>query len=521
MDIRQSTLLLTLIAPISAFAAPVVNDDTRTVPVGVPITIDVLNNDFDDDGGTLSVIEVSQPESGEAVINADGGITYTPGPEAVPTTLTFNYTVGNQVEETATGTVILNIVESNISGTPGAPNEASVALALDAICADLADEDLADASAGQQALAERCAALTNLAALDPEQANRVIQQIAPEENLALSKVGSNASQNQTQAIGMRMMALGSAISTAGQGGLTWNGGRQGGAAGDGSIMSKFGFFASLQLEDAEKDRSDYEAGFDYSANGITLGTDYALSSDWFVGGALGLTSNDLDYRNNGGNVSADVYTYIAYSTYHHGNFNFDVQLGGGNSNIDVSRYISYEIDGYDPVDTRTKGETSGSQWFLSLQGQYMWNRDALTVFPTVKLNYSGSRVKGYADNNASGWEVILDDQKVERVLFEAGVQATYAINTSWGVVVPNADFNIYADVDTQQDQVRGYFAYAPRSSLDFAMNAEDPDSVYYQLGVGSSFIFPGGTTGFVSLRQLLGYEDFSSLQFQTGIRMEF
>ena len=34
-------------------------------------------------------------------------------------------------------------------------------------------------------------------------------------------------------------------------------------------------------------------------------------------------------------------------------------------------------------------------------------------------------------------------------------------------------------------------------------------------------VYPGGTTGFVSLRQLLGYEDFSSLQFQTGIRMEF
>lgn len=521
MDIRQSTLLLSLLAPVSALAAPVANDDTRTVPVGVPITVDVLNNDFDEEGGTLTVIEVTQPETGEATINTDGGITYSPGANPQPGTVILTYTVVNDVEETATGSLTINVVEANMSDIDTGPNESSVARSLDIICSDVANDDLEGASAGRQALAERCAALTALAAEDEDAAREVIQQISPEENLALSKVGSNAAQNQTQMVGMRMMQLGSGISTAGQGGLTWSAGRKGGAAGDGSLMSKFGFFASLQLEDAEKDRTAYEAGFDYSANGVTFGTDYALSTDWFVGGALGLTSNDLDYSNNGGNVSADIYTYIAFSTYHKGNFNLDVQLGGGNSNIDVSRYLNYNVPGYDSVNTQTQGETSGSQWFLSVQGQYMWNRDALTIFPMVKLNYNGSRVKGYADNNAAGWEVVLDDQKVERVIFETGLQATYAINTSWGVMIPNAELNVFADLDTSQDTVTGYFAYAADSSATFAMDAEDPDSMYYQLGVGSSFIFPGGTTGFFGLRQLLGYDDFSSLQFQAGIRTEF
>jgi hypothetical protein len=117
--------------------------------------------------------------------------------------------------------------------------------------------------------------------------------------------------------------------------------------------------------------------------------------------------------------------------------------------------------------------------------------------------------------------VELSDQSIDRWVFEAGVQGTYAINTSWGVFIPNMDFNLIADLNTDQKLVTGRFAFAPEDSLSFELEAEDPDSLYYQVGIGFSAILPGGSSLFAGVRQVLGYNDYKATQVQAGFRMEF
>ena len=56
-------------------AAPQVNADTATTLIETPVAINVLANDTNADGNTLSIV---QPANGTAVLNADGTITYTP-----------------------------------------------------------------------------------------------------------------------------------------------------------------------------------------------------------------------------------------------------------------------------------------------------------------------------------------------------------------------------------------------------------------------------------------------------------
>lgn len=62
----------------------VANDDEATTNAGTPVTVDVLANDtLDDEPVTLGDLAgpptiLSQPEFGEAVVEADGRITYTP-----------------------------------------------------------------------------------------------------------------------------------------------------------------------------------------------------------------------------------------------------------------------------------------------------------------------------------------------------------------------------------------------------------------------------------------------------------
>lgn len=522
---------LLLLSPLVHAAPPVANQDARTIPTGVSVTINVLANDSDPDGDGLQVISVTQPETENAtvVLNSDGGIQVVPSSgvgSIEPEFIRFTYTVQDDSEqgEQSVGDVVIYVVPNAISNNASGPNNYSVAQALDLICGELAQTNLSEAGAGTLSLAQRCEGLLSLMEADPDAAAEAIQQISPEETLALKRIGTNASKLQGDVVGARLSQLGQGISSASRGRLTWGTTPNGGAAGDGdSLLAKFGVFASVQLEDAEKDRTMYEAGFDYSSNAFTVGADYALSNDWFIGAAGGFTSNDLDYKNDGGNVSADIFTFIGYTTYNRGNFSVDVQLGYSSSEIDISRTISYGPgeSGIEDFYATTEGETSGKEIFFSTQAQYLWAHKALSIYPRARLNFSSSEVKGYADNGAGGWEVVLGDQSIDRWILEAGAQGTYAFTTSWGVIIPNVELNLIADLNTDQKLVTGSFAYAPSDSVSFALEAEDPDSFYYQLGIGFSAVLPRGSSAYAGVRQTLGYDDFSSTQLYAGFRMEF
>jgi hypothetical protein len=83
-------------------------DDSATTQTGVPITINVLANDTDPDGDTLSVSAVTQPANG-TVVNNGTNVTFTPAAGFSGTT-TFTYTVsdGHNGSDTATVTVTVN-----------------------------------------------------------------------------------------------------------------------------------------------------------------------------------------------------------------------------------------------------------------------------------------------------------------------------------------------------------------------------------------------------------------------------
>jgi len=88
--------------------APVSNDDAATTTEGTSIDIDILANDTDADGDSLSISSVSQPANGSVVVNADETITYTPitgftGEDS------FTYTVDDGKGGTSSATVIITV----------------------------------------------------------------------------------------------------------------------------------------------------------------------------------------------------------------------------------------------------------------------------------------------------------------------------------------------------------------------------------------------------------------------------
>ena len=94
---------------------PVAVDDTPTADEDVPLNIDVLGNDSDPDGDTLSILSVTVPDQGGAVVNNGTDVTYTPASDFYGVE-TFSYTVTDGTagdERSATVTVTVNSINDD------------------------------------------------------------------------------------------------------------------------------------------------------------------------------------------------------------------------------------------------------------------------------------------------------------------------------------------------------------------------------------------------------------------------
>ena len=76
---------------VTVSSVPTIQDDTATVPEDGTIAINVLNNDSDTDGDTITVTAITQPSNGVTVLNANYTVQYTPVQDYAGTD-SFTYT---------------------------------------------------------------------------------------------------------------------------------------------------------------------------------------------------------------------------------------------------------------------------------------------------------------------------------------------------------------------------------------------------------------------------------------------
>jgi hypothetical protein len=89
--------------------APDAIDDTANTVCSGPVTIDVLGNDTDPDGDTLTVTSFTQPANGTVTRGANGQLIYTSDGTACGVQDTFTYTISDGNGGTDTATVTVNV----------------------------------------------------------------------------------------------------------------------------------------------------------------------------------------------------------------------------------------------------------------------------------------------------------------------------------------------------------------------------------------------------------------------------
>ena len=94
---------------------PTANDDNAGTLQGNPVTIDVLVNDSDLDGDTLTVDLATNGANGTVVINPDNTVTYTPDPEFLGIDY-FAYTVSDPFGGSNTANVSVTVTNITMTG---------------------------------------------------------------------------------------------------------------------------------------------------------------------------------------------------------------------------------------------------------------------------------------------------------------------------------------------------------------------------------------------------------------------
>ncbi len=101
---------------------PLAMDDQAMTRPGIPVTIDVLANDFDPEGLALSVLNASHGTQGTVTLNSDFTVTYSPSSKTKPRD-SFTYTISDGVHE-ANGAVTIKFEKGDGGGKGGGkPNK--------------------------------------------------------------------------------------------------------------------------------------------------------------------------------------------------------------------------------------------------------------------------------------------------------------------------------------------------------------------------------------------------------------
>jgi uncharacterized protein YhjY with autotransporter beta-barrel domain len=316
----------------------------------------------------------------------------------------------------------------------------------------------------------------------------------------------------------------------------------GGGSGDESdsytAASRLGFFINGNVRRGSQDTTLNESGFNFRSSGITAGADYRLTSNLVLGLAFGHLNGKTDFSDASGRLDSRSNSGSLYGTYYRDDFYVDMIVTYGHVSYDAARTTSFEIDtnststptnclsGSCSIDTQ--GSTGARQLAFGTNVGYSLHRGGLTFGPDMALNYTRMDVNGFteSDPNSTGMNLVFGDQTGESLILKAGGHISYAINTRFAVVLPQARAHYIREFKDAQRALSVHFADDPTNDdpngpvSNFVVFTDRPDRGYFDWSGGVVAQFPYGIAAFVDYNALAGAGALHTHEVTFGVRIE-
>jgi len=285
----------------------------------------------------------------------------------------------------------------------------------------------------------------------------------------------------------------------------------GGSAGDADIGTPWSFFATGSFNSGEKDASKNDDGFDYDTTGFTLGGDYRMSGNLFLGGALGTASMKSDFANNGGDLDIDDTSLTFYGIYNTELFHVDWSLHYGQVDFEFTRKIS-------SFSTETAGDTEADKYALSVTLGMDYNQNAWLLTPYMRVDYIDTTIGSFQETGGNGLALDINSQDVTSTTTALGGNFSYASSMNWGILTPTAHLEWVHEYNDDDRSIIAAFAANP--GISFATPVDAPDKDFFVWSLGVSAVFPQGRALFFNYEGVSLQENQSNGTFYIGGRMD-
>ncbi len=448
------------------------------------------------------------------------------------------------------------------------PAQLSIAAALERVCNELQTPGLT-LTAQQQNLLANCLAIigTHGGGVDPSGLRDTLNAISGKQAIAQQRTGVQFSGTQFTNIGARLAQL-----RQGVGGLSFTGldlgmptangigellamlgdmtgfhGLSGltrlvggGSGEDASAVtpSRWGFFVNGSLRRGSQDASIFENGFDFRNNGITAGVDYRLRDNIVLGLAYGHSSGKTRFTDGTGRLDSRGNSVSLYGTYYADELYVDAIGTFGHIGYDAARATSFSIDqnstsipsncinGQCSVDMT--GSTGARQLAFGTNVGYGFHYRGLTFGPDAAIDYTRVDVNGFTegDPSQSGMALAFANQTGESLLLKAGGHLSYALNTRFAVLLPEARAHYVHEFKDDQRAVTVHFVDDPSAGTsnqpisDFVIFTDRPARSYFDWAAGISAQFPYGISAFADYNSVAGESYIHTHELAFGIRLQ-
>ena len=284
--------------------------------------------------------------------------------------------------------------------------------------------------------------------------------------------------------------------------------------------SRLGFFVNGRISVGEHELTSREPGYDVTTRGITTGVDYKLSKNAYAGAAIGYLDGETDLASRSGQLDTSGYSFTLYSGYQWQRLYADLAVSQTWIDFDVQRDIVLPQDFQGQTRFTALGSTDSSQQGASLGLGYDWNLGSLGLNGFTRGLYNRVEIDSFNETGAGVLNLELGEQEVTSILYEAGLEASYPLSFSWGVMNPVARFSYFHEFENDVRVLGGSFVF-DSSNETFNLFTDTPDRNYFNLGLGLQFTFAKSRLLYFMFDTDLARDDLDLYTLTFGYRQQF
>ena len=288
-----------------------------------------------------------------------------------------------------------------------------------------------------------------------------------------------------------------------------------------TLPSGLGLFLSGNFEGLDRDKTTFGDGFDSTVLGATIGADFRFNDMLLAGGAFNYVNRDGDF-DGGGDFNTDSFGGLIYGSVTPLPAMFlDVSLGYTRHNYDLKRPVQYITLGGLQFGSNARSDSDGNEFRIQALTGYDHTIGNITIGPRVGVNYSRLSIDDYKESGGGGLALEYDEQTVKSLQTTVGLQGSMAINTSYGVWVPQATADYIHEFENDRRSIDVQFVEDNRATPStFSFNNDKPDRNFFNLGIGTVLVLPNGIQPFVNFRAMVGHSQFNNYVGTVGVRIE-